>query len=164
MARVINALRPELHPHFQELYPSIERRMRDICANPQRAVNLRTADAVVTAMGCPHVLTNGAVRVVEHNRRVVPSNGHKPTKPPIVLIEGPGYMLPAAPFRKWMERQSRHYRTLTAMYHDLGLHPRQGSQIWAGTTKQLNARVIAAALARKGVELHEVYPKNGKVI
>lgn len=159
MARIINAFRPELGDQFQDIYPAVVRRMTDVCANPDRPVNLRTADAIVTAMGCPHVLTNGAVRVVQHSRTATP----QPPQP--IAVNGDhGYMLPAAPFRKWMERQSRHYRTLTAMYLDLGLANKQGSNIWAGSTKQLNARVIAAALARRGVELHEVYPQNGKVI
>lgn len=163
MARVISALRPELGDEFAEIHPAVVRRMTDICANPDRPVNLRTADAVVTAMGCPHVLTNGAVRVVDgHSRKG--SNGHVAPRQFVQQEEVRGHMLPAAPMRKWMERQSRHYRTLTAMYLDLGLAPKQGSAIWAGTTKQLNARVIAAALARRGVELHEVYPQNGKVI
>lgn len=162
MARIICAFKPELSDSFGENYPSIQRRMNDICANPQRPVNLRTADSVVTAMGCPHVLTNGAVRVLPGYNRKESRNGRA-----LYAGAGPPDMLPAAPLRKWLERQSRHYPTLTAMYNDLDLGPQQGSSIWRGTTKQLDSRTVAAALARRGVELHEVYPAsngNGKVI
>jgi hypothetical protein len=159
MARIINAFRPELHEQFAEVYPSIERRMRDICANPNRPVNLRTADAVVTAMGCPHVLTNGAVRVVTYNRR----NGGGRFSYPQVVPE----QLLAAPFRKWMERQRRHYKTLTAMYHDLGLTHAEGTKIWRGYQKHVSGKTVVHALGRREVQLSDVYPNgngNGKVI
>lgn len=159
MARVIAALRPELDAdQFQDLYPSVLRRMTDITANPEKPVNLRTADAVVTAMGCPHVLTNGAVRVVEgYNRKApepmsVPANGNVPD-----------LMLPAAPFRKWMERQCRYYRTLTSMYHDLDLPPKLGSQIWRGQKKQVPCATVERSMSRRGQHYDSIYPQlNGK--
>lgn len=157
LARIIQAFRPELHEQFDTLYPSVVRRMTDILANPQNPVNLRTADSVVVAMGCPHVLANGAVRVVEgHNRKApepmgVPVNGNTPD-----------IMLPAAPFRKWLERQSKEYRTLTSMYNDMDLPHKVGSNVWRGQTKEIHAHVVEAALARRGSHWTEVYPNlNG---
>lgn len=157
MAHIIEALRPELGDQFQDHYPAVVRRMTDIVANPSKPVNLRTADAIVTAMGCPHMLANGAVRVVEHSRKgagnhpaavAVPANGNVP-----------GILLPAAPFRKWMERQSRHYRTLTSMYHDFDLTPKQGAAIWRGDTKKVHSHVVEVAAARRGVHIGKIYPQ-----
>lgn len=148
MARVIAAFRPELHHNFPENYPAENRRMTDILANPSNPVNLRTADSIVTAMGCPHVLANGAVRQVEHNRK------------DRVTVNG---TVPAAPFRKWLERQSRHYRTLTLMYNDLGLDHGIGKRVWTGQAKSIETRLVQEALACKGLELNAVYHK-GQVI
>lgn len=164
MAGIIEHFRPELHDQFAELYPSIQRRMADILAHPERHVNLRTADAIVTAMGCPHVLANGAVRVVE--------GYHRKLTEPMASVAIPGVeiqarMLPAAPFRKWLERQSRHYTTLTSMYNDLDLEMHQGSSIWRGTAKQVHSHTVEAAASRRGVHIDSIYPNfnmNGKVI
>lgn len=159
MARIITNFRPELHDRFDELYPSVMRRMTDICAHPQNAVNLRTADAVVVAMGCPHVLANGAVRVVEgHNRK---ANGAAPSlavEPGLI----PDVMLPSAPFRKWLERQSRHYRTLTSMYHDMDIPPKQGTYIWRGQLKHVRSLVVEVAASRRGSHIELIYPKFDK--
>lgn len=153
MAMVISSVTPQLADTFHEVHPAVVRRMNDILNHPERPVNLRTADAIVTAIGIPHVLTNGAVRVAEgYNRKqglpIVPQNN-----------DGTVLWLPAPPFRKWLERQSRHYKTLTAMYQDLELTTRQGSSIWRGQVKQVQHPVVEVAMDRRGCVITQVYPQ-----
>jgi hypothetical protein len=159
MARVIIALRPELGDGWGEHHSAAVRRITEILAHPERPVSLRAADVVVTAMGCPHVLTNGAVRLVQHNRL-----WSTPSPSRDVNSENPGVLLPAPPFRKWLERQSRHYRTLTAMYHDLSLTPKVGSNIWLGYAKSVHSHVVEVALDRRGVKIELVYPTYARSI
>lgn len=160
MARVINAMKPELHDRFAEIYPNAARYMHRITTEPERHVQLRVADEIVTAMGCPHVLTNGAVAVVYVSEKV--ASGHPRSLNGYVVYPQEmheGVLLDAGPFRKWMERQSRHYKSLKAMYTDLDLTQKQGEEIWRGKAKKVHSHVVEMALSRRGCAMGSIYPQ-----
>lgn len=155
ICRIIEALRPELGDQFQTNFPSIWRRMDDVIANPSRPVSLRTADAIFTAMGCPHCLVNGAVRVATGYHRK--AGVYVP--PPVFTYEEPGIWLPSPPFRRWMERQLRHYRSAGAMFIDLDLDLTLAKGIWKGTIKQVHSSVVEAAASHRDSHIELIYPR-----
>jgi len=155
MAELIKFMRPDLPEQFWASHPSIVRRMNDILADPSIPVTLRTADAIVTAMRIPQALVNGQVRVREgYHRRMQPMTQPLPTE-----VNIPDIMLPAPPFRKWLERQHRHYATLTSMYIDLELPHRLGSGIWRGQVRDVRSPIVEAAALRRGSRIEMIYPR-----
>jgi hypothetical protein len=155
VASVIKLMRPEMPDQFWESHPSVVRRMNIILADPDLPVNLRTADAIVTAMGCPHLLIDGTIRVMEgYHRKQEPMVQPLPSEYTV-----PDVMLPSPPFRKWLERQHRHYATLTSMYIDLDLPMRLGSGIWRGQVKRVRSPIVEAAATRRGSRIELIYPR-----
>lgn len=148
LAEVITSfINGEIPAGWIEWHPRCYSQMCRIVGEPFGYVSFGVADSIVCAMGCPHVLANGRVEVVEGDSapaKRTPKNGY----------------VPAAPFQAWLREYAKAYPTLTAMYVDLDMPYVAAKNYMKTMTQYVPKAVVVSALARAEVPFDQLYPNQ----